>query len=638
MNQENPELTRLLALINQEQAYERDQYRLLLEEKSLNERCQQGLSLFPLQLVQQEVGLGGRAILIFESNQATDFSAFQSGKTVALFSQADQQPGRDRVTGVVRKSRSPKIEIYLNGIDEPEWLDSGKLGLDAYYDETTYREMLYAVQTLQKAERQRLITLRDILLGKRPARFLEGLNVKPVAGFNASQQEALTRVVQAEDLALIHGPPGTGKTTTMIACIQAVLEYEKRVMVTAPSNAAVDLLVLKLAEAGQKVIRLGHPARLQEAVWPHTLDVKLETHANAKVLKRMRREITELLRQARRYRRNFGPAERQERRSQFAEARRIKREMLAMEEQMIQTLLAEAEVVACTLVGASSRKLAGLDFETVFIDEAAQALEGATWIPILKARRVIMAGDHCQLPPTVHDPRAKELLRTLFEKVIERQPESGVMLNTQYRMHEDIMQYSSDYFYHNALHAAPAVAQHVLNAALPKEAPINQPLMWIDTAGCGFEEVQNPETMSYSNPEEGRLLLDWLAKLIASEEFPCEPLSIGIIAPYREQVRWLKAACDLELPENLSLEIETVDSFQGQERDMICFGFVRSNERGEIGFLEDLRRTNVAMTRARKKLVMVGDSATLSQHPFYRGLLEYIEGKDAWTSAWEFLY
>lgn len=649
------ELQQLEALIRQEQAYEREQYRLLLAETSLPERCQQGVSLYPLQWVQLEFGLGGRPVLILESTQQTDFSAFQSGQTVALFSLAGEHgsaKGQDRVTGVIQQSRSPRLQVYLHSSEEPEWLNDGKLGLDAYYDERTYLEMLKAIKAVRETERPRLETLREVLLGQRPARFLNDLSLPQHlrrSDFNASQLTALTRVQQAEDLALIHGPPGTGKTTTLVACVEAILEDEPRVLVCAPSNAAVDLLTLKLAEAGRKVIRLGHPARLQEAVWPQTLDAQLETHASAEVLKNLRREIVDLRRLAGRHRRRFGREEREERREQYAEARRLKREVRELEERMSQSLLAEAEVIACTLTGAASRRLSDLDFQTVIIDEAAQALEGLCWIPLLKAQRLVMAGDHCQLPPTVHDPKAQELAVTLFEKSLRRHPEAGVMLETQYRMHEQIMSFPSAYFYQGALQAAPAVAQWVLNPHLAEsaaEAGLNQPLLWIDTAGCGFEEAQNPETLSYANPEEGGLLLRWLKpfleQLLSSQNFGTEALSVGVIAPYREQVRWLKQHWEQEaLGSELAtvgLEIETVDSFQGQERDIICLSFVRSNERGEIGFLADIRRTNVAMTRARKKLVMVGDSATLSQHPFYRRLLDYVEAQGAWTSAWEFLY
>ncbi|PKL75663.1 MAG: IGHMBP2 family helicase, partial [Candidatus Melainabacteria bacterium HGW-Melainabacteria-1] len=396
------------------------------------------------------------------------------------------------------------------------------------------------------------------------------------------------------------------------------------------------LLVRSLGQRGRRVVRLGHPARMQEDIWPWTLEEQFDSHPNGPVLKRLRREMVQLRRQAGRFRRNFGPAEREERRQLYAQARSIGKEIQGLETQMTQTLLDQAEVIACTLVGSWQYVLKGRSFGTVFIDEAAQAIEGACWIPILKAGRVVMAGDHCQLPPTIKNPAASGLSRTLFEKAVQSQAEAAVLLDTQYRMHQTIMEFPSLHFYAGRLQADASVASHRLNPALDAAESLNWPLEWIDTAGCGFDESLDPDSKSFANPEEGRLLGIHLQHLLNDQGFPTSAVSIGVIAPYRRQVDWLKANLLPNKPPQVRLDIETVDSFQGQERDIVYYSFVRSNSDGEIGFLRDLRRSNVAITRARKKLVLIGDSATLSYHPFYKDLLEYVEAYGNWRSAWEY--
>ncbi len=473
-------------------------------------------------------------------------------------------------------------------------------------------------------------------MGLESPQFLKAQSYPQTPQLNVSQTAAVKQIMEAQDLALIHGPPGTGKTTTLIAAIHGVLELEQQVLVCAPSNTAVDLLTRKLADLGHRVVRLGHPARMHEDVWQYTLDQQLDAHPNAVVLKRMRREVLDLRKSAQRYRRNFGQAEREERQQQWRQVRSLRKEIRSLERQMSQGIIDHAEVIATTLVGATKSLIRNRSFATVFIDEAAQALEPACWIPILKTRRVVLAGDHHQLPPTVLSTESIELRHTLFEKLMERHPEAGTLLDCQYRMHQDIMGFSNEWFYEGRLQAHASVAERVLNPELSAEDEFNRPLIWIDTAGCGYEESQPLKSRSYYNPEEGQLLIQWLVQHIDSLNFPKAPQEIGVIAPYRAQVEWLKANFKLQ-PLPHQLEIATVDSFQGEERDLICLSLVRSNERGEIGFLQDLRRINVAITRARKQVVLIGDSATLSQHPFYETLLDYAHLVDGWKSAWEYI-
>lgn len=627
------QIKELLNLLRAEQDYARARQHESLEETPLKQRCDQGLSLYPLALRQQDVGLGGRPILEFGLSQNP--GGFQPGQTVSLFSQAVNEAP---VTGVIQRGGEGWLRVYLNAPEAPEWLDEGKLGLNLYDDETTWKAMFHVLEQLVKTDDRQLQRRLQVLLGAEPARFLP---IRPplAEGLNASQREALQRVLAAEDLALIHGPPGTGKTTTLVQAIEAVIATEKQVLICAPSNTAVDLLTRALGRRGRRVLRLGHPARMQEDVWPWTLDEQAAAHPNARVLLELRKEIGRLRKQAGRFRRSFGPAEREERRSLYAEARKLGRELAELEAQIVASLLERAEAICCTLVGADLPLLRQRSFGTVFIDEAAQALEGACWIPIQRARRVVMAGDHCQLPPTIQNPAvAKALGTTLFEKAIARQPDAGVMLQTQYRMHETIMGFSSLHFYQGRLVADAAVAHRTLQPAADEQAAVNRPMEWIDTAGCGFEEVRVAGSQSLANPEEAALLWRHLQQLTQDPDFPAEPLSLGVIAPYRQQVNVLKqglAGCE-GLPATLTIEVETVDSFQGQERDIIYLSLVRSNDDGEIGFLHDLRRINVALTRARKKLVIFGDSATLSQHAFYKELQEYVEAYGHWQSAWDF--
>jgi predicted DNA helicase len=356
----------------------------------------------------------------------------------------------------------------------------------------------------------------------------------------------------------------------------------------------------------------------------------------------MRKQADEYNRLAHKYKRHFGKAEREQRKLILAEARKLSKEANTTEKYIIDSIFEKAQVITCTLVGAANRIMGNKLFQTVFIDEAAQALEPATWIPILKASRVVFAGDHCQLPPTVKSLKAgKEGLGvTLFEKCIARQ-QVAVMLNVQYRMHQDIMQFSNRVFYHNELKAHESVAQRVLG----KDEWLAQPFTFIDTAGCGYEEKFNPQTQSVSNPEEANLLLRYLQELMSHIPYPTEEsiadnLRIGIISPYRAQVEYLQENLpDYELlaASKAFISIGTVDGFQGQERDIICISLVRSNDRNEIGFLQDVRRMNVALTRAKMKLIVIGDSATLANHPFYKDFLSYVEEINAYKSAWEFM-
>jgi ATP-dependent RNA/DNA helicase IGHMBP2 len=498
------------------------------------------------------------------------------------------------------------------------------------------------LKDVMRAERGRLAELRDVLYGVKAPRF-ERNNTEVSSHLNPSQQAAVAHILKAKDVAVVHGPPGTGKTTTLTEAIRLTLQTEKQVLVCAPSNTAVDLLTEKLSALGLNVLRIGNPARVSEDLLRHTAEAQVARHRDYALIKQLRRSATEYNQMARKYKRNFGKAEREQRKMLLAEARKLSREAEDIERYITDSLVAEAQVVTCTPVGSTNRLLGDLEFSTVFIDEAAQALEPAAWIPIRRAKRVVFAGDPFQLPATVKSYEAgkRGLSVSLMENVIKLEGVS-VMLETQYRMHKQIMEFSNRQFYGGRLEAHSSVAE----ALLGTEDPLSQPVTFIDTAGTGYEEKTDPESSSTYNPGEADLLLQYLVHVVEQISITEPALlqqkgSIGIISPYKAQVEYLAQHLkenEMLMPYEKAFSLGTVDGFQGQEREVICISLVRSNESGEIGFLEDTRRTNVALTRAKRKLVVIGDSATLSNSTFYNHMLAYFEEINSYKSAWEFMY
>lgn len=617
-----------------------EQYKHKVMLLPLSRKTKEGKSWYPVKLRRHYIGTGERLIIEIERTQHLNQAhVFQSGKVVNVFCNARNTPEKEHVGGVINYVRDNTMVITLNSDDLPDWMDDPLLGVDVMFDEMTYREMEFALKEVIKADTSRVAELREILLGYRLPATSRPLPVtgdrQLVTALNISQQEALQKIVSSEDVAIIHGPPGTGKTTTLVEAIKVTVREEKQVLVTAPSNAAVDLLVDKLSEAGLNVLRIGHPARVTEQTLSKTLDVRIAMHEHFRELRNMRRRMEQLKDMAFKYKREFGYSERQQRKLLMQEAKALKADADVLEFYIVNDLLQTSEIIACTLVGASHPTLRGKRYKTVFIDEAAQALEPACWIPILRAERVVLAGDHHQLPPTVKSFEAGKagLSKTLFEKCIQHHPQTAVMLQTQYRMHEDIMRFSATYFYENKLLADVSVATALLEPGM-------LPFDFIDTAGCGFTEAQDPETLSRYNEEEAQFLIRQVEKLILHVGVDQWNFSIGIITPYSAQVeRLIKLAEQSEELSTLAsrITINTVDAFQGQERDVIAISLVRSNEKSEVGFLGDIRRVNVAMTRAKKKLIMLGDSATLGSHPFYLELLTYVQEKGFYKSAYELM-
>ena len=623
-----------------EQKEDQAQFKLKNASASIKERRRRGLTWYPVTITQEDIGFGGKVVLELERPaHRQDLHLFQVGKNACMFSNAPGYSGPDRplLSCVVTSVRRNKLLLATTKEKLPDWvLDGSTLGIDLTFDEVSYREMNQALSAVMAAHGNRLAELRDVLLGARLASFCE-YKVDDLfypSALNDSQLEAVRHVISAQDVAIIHGPPGTGKTTTLVQAILETIRRERRVLVCAPSNTAVDLLTEKLAERGVNVIRMGNPSRVSDLLLQHTLDAGVMAHPSYAKMHAMRQTSEQHRDTANEHVRHFGFEERQHRQWLRDESRTLRQAADDLERFMTEDVLESVQVVTCTLVGASHRHIRHLSFETVFIDEAAQALEPGCWIPIAKGQRIILAGDHHQLPPTVKSEQAaREGLReTLFEKCVQRQPQTARMLTMQYRMHAHIMGFSSDKFYGGQLVPHPSVRHAGLEAYDLRFAP-DLPVEFIDTAGCGFLEVTISESRSTANPEEAHLLLKRLAQLLEPYE-PTEhdqgPLSIGVIAPYRAQINYLKDAIEdsavlnsLLLQRRLS--VGTVDSFQGQERDIIAITLTRSNPQGEIGFLSDIRRMNVGMTRARRKLLLVGDSSTLCHHPFFVDLLSYVK-------------
>lgn len=628
------ELHKLQQLLSLEKEADLEYHKQKILNLPLDKRVAEGYSWYGVTVTKSGYTIGDRAFVIIERPLPHPPDQFRPGNTVSLFTKqaAVHKPERQ---GVIQFADRGRMKIILNSSDLPEWLGLGLLGVDLLFDDRTYREMEKALKAVLQARGNRLAELRDIILGKHQAQFREVNEWLRTDRLNDSQNEAMRDVIGSFDLTVIHGPPGTGKTTTLIQVVKQLLQAEPTVLVSAPSNTAVDLLTERLAKEGLRVLRIGNISRVDEEVLMHTLDYQVAHHPESKRVKKLKIEAADLRRKAKRFKRSFGSEERRSRGLLFKEAGEVSAWANQLEQRLIDQLLDGAQVIVCTLVGAANPLLSKRHFRTVIIDEAAQALEPATWIPIIKAGRVVLTGDPFQLPPTIksHEARRKGLEVTLIEKALSRQRQTA-LLRTQYRMNETIMEFSNQQFYDGELLAAPKVGQQTI------KNDANLPVEFIDTAGTGFQEQVQQAFQSRYNEGEFQILREHLYALLEHcylHEIVPIP-SIAIISPYREQVVMMKKAIKADEKLNAApITVNTIDGFQGQERDIVYISLVRSNGKSEIGFLKDYRRMNVAMTRARHKLVIVGDSATIGNDAFYASFLEYCEAYGSYRTAWEFM-
>ncbi|MCH2130080.1 MAG: AAA domain-containing protein [Pirellulaceae bacterium] len=581
-----------------------------------------GETLLNMVVRNHATGLGGHYLVTLHKRGSSDrlpWHRFKVGSPVSL-SPADD--GRV-LQGVVSARRVDCLEVALT-----HWPEGDRFRIDMIPDEVTRKRQEAAMNVAETAT-GRLGQLRDLLLYDRAPTFRTDEQVDRSHALNPSQHGAVEFAMSAQDLAVIHGPPGTGKTTTVVEIIRQALARGERVLACAPSNTAVDNLLERLMVSGIQAVRLGHPARVLEVVRTRTLDALVEKHETRVLIDDLIREAEQLERRADRYSRSRSA--RGQKFQQRQEARELRKHARAIERQTIKDILVGAEAI-CATVSFDFSILANQKFDLLVVDEACQSVEPACWIPLRFADRVVLAGDHCQLPPTIlsKDAAREGFDVSLMQRLVEHYGETITrQLTVQYRMHEQIMQFSSEHFYDGTLSADPTVSTQVLGelADVAADQVDDRPVVFIDTAGAGWEEQQEPEGLSRLNPSEGQLVLDQVGALCAAG---VQPQDIAVIAPYAAQVRWLRQHAELS-----SLEIDTVDGFQGREKEVVVICTVRSNQRGDIGFLADARRMNVALTRARRKLIVIGDSATLAADPFFAQLLEWFDKCGAYQSVWE---
>ncbi len=632
---EQGHLQRLLRLIEIEREAEAARAVELCRRLSPADAESAGHSLVDLVVVDEEAGLGGRYLvkLSKRSRRPLPWTRLGVGSPVVLTSASDVKIS---ARGVVYDRRADAISVAVAQLpDEADDVDVWRLDLSS--DEISSQRQRAALERAIRARGDRLAELRDVLLGDKPAEFDEVTEAAALdTSLNTRQLAIVSFALAARDVALVHGPPGTGKTTTVVELIRRAVRRGEKVLACGPSNMAVDNMFERLLSHGERVVRLGHPARVMPQVRDHTLDLLVERHDDVRLARKLVKDALALFRKASRTTR--AKPEPGARREMRTEARSLLADARRLEAQAVEHILDTADVLCATTTGLDDDLLGGRRFHLAVIDEACQSTEPGCWIAIARADRVVLAGDHRQLPPTVQSGEAERqgYAVSLFERLADSTgPTLLRRLDTQYRMHSRIMEFSSLEFYDAELIADASVEAHLL-CDLPGVAhndATTRPLEFIDTAGAGFDEAIEPDGQSRFNRGEADLVVRKVNELLAAGIAAAQ---IGIVTPYAAQARLLGELLphrDLEI--DAAIEIDTVDGFQGREKEAIVISFVRSNERGEIGFLSDLRRTNVAMTRARRKLTLIGDSATLSAEPFYARLIAHCESQGAYRTVWE---
>lgn len=609
-------------LLQLEYQTEKEAFRKQTEEMGLQRKVKRGDAWFPLKMGKSYYNsLNQFVVEVFRQGDDDEIEHnFEFGRPVAFF-RIDEKNQIKYFNFTASVSYVDGDRMVVAVPDNGQLIDvqgAEQVGIQLFFDETSYKTMFEALDRVMKAK-GRLGYLRDLFYSRLKA---ETFTFAPMhfPYLNRTQEEAVNRVLWAKDVAVVHGPPGTGKTTTLVEAIYETLRRENQVLVCAQSNMAVDWISEKLVDRGINVLRIGNPTRVNDKMLSFTYERRFEAHPDYEMLWSIRKAIRELRAHRKRGEEKY-----------HQKLERLKERATELEVRINAQLFGEARVIACTLVGSSNHLLEGQKFGTLFIDEAAQALEAACWIPIRRVSRVVLAGDHCQLPPTVKSIAALKggLGKTLMERIVENKPEVVTLLKMQYRMNEEIMRFSSDWFYGNMVESAPEVKYRSI-------LDFDIPMTWIDTSqfavdGLQFTEEFVGESFGRINKAEAELtllVLEEYFKKIGKQRVLDERLDVGIISPYRAQVQYLHRQIkkkEWANPYRQLISVNTVDGFQGQERDIILISLVRANDDGQIGFLRDLRRMNVAITRARMKLIILGDASTMTQHPFYRKLYNYIE-------------
>ncbi len=619
-------------LLRVEYQEEKEAYRLHSESMGLARQVTRGDAWYPLSMGRTYYNsLNQYCIEVTRKADEEIDHNFEYGKPVVFFRAEAPEGDLKRASGI-RYFNFTGTVSYVDGdrmviaIPEGHTLELQNsqlpLGVQLFFDETSYRMMFDALERVINAKGTRLAYLRDLFYGRQRAEVFT-FDAMRFPWLNTSQERAVNDVLRAKDVRVLHGPPGTGKTTTLVEAINETLMRETQVLVCAQSNTAVDWISEKLVDCGIPVLRIGNPTRVNDKMLSFTYEHRFADHPDYPKLWQVRRDMREMRRRRREKAEHF-----------HQKLDRLKELAVELEVRITGDIFGQVRVIASTLVGAGNKLLDGKRFGTVFIDEAAQALEAACWIPIRRASRVILAGDHCQLPPTVKSLQALKggLGKTLMERIVENKPECVSLLEVQYRMNDEIMQFSSDFFYQGRMKSAPEVAHRLIHEG-------DAPILWFDTSTIELgEDEQNDfkekfvgETFGRINKGEANLTLSLLQiyfQRVGKQRILNDRIDVGIISPYRAQVQYLKRLIKKRAffkPFRHLISVNTVDGFQGQERDVILISLVRANDMGQIGFLRDLRRMNVAITRARMKLFILGDAPTMTRHPFYRRLYDYIQ-------------
>ena len=619
-------------LLRIEYQEEKEAYRLHTQNMGLARQVTRGDAWYPLSMGRTYYNsLNQYCIEVTRKADEEIDHNFEYGKPVVFF-RAEAPEGDLKRTSGIRYFNFTGTVSYVDGdrmviaIPEGHTLELQNsqlpLGVQLFFDETSYRMMFDALERVINAKGTRLAYLRDLFYGRQRAEVFT-FDAMRFPWLNTSQERAVNDVLRAKDVRVLHGPPGTGKTTTLVEAINETLMRETQVLVCAQSNTAVDWISEKLVDCGIPVLRIGNPTRVNDKMLSFTYEHRFADHPDYPKLWQVRRDMREMRRRRREKAEHF-----------HQKLDRLKELAVELEVRITGDIFGQVRVIASTLVGAGNKLLDGKRFGTVFIDEAAQALEAACWIPIRRASRVILAGDHCQLPPTVKSLQALKggLGKTLMERIVENKPECVSLLQVQYRMNDEIMQFSSDFFYQGQMKSAPEVAHRLIHEG-------DAPILWFDTSTIELgEDEQNDfkekfvgETFGRINKGEANLTLSLLQiyfQRVGKQRILNDRIDVGIISPYRAQVQYLRRLIKKRAffkPFRHLISVNTVDGFQGQERDVILISLVRANDMGQIGFLRDLRRMNVAITRARMKLFILGDAPTMTRHPFYRRLYDYIQ-------------
>ena len=606
-------------LLRKEYEYEKAEYLEAVKRVPMNGDVAEGDCWYPIRLGNTSYNIANQLVVdvYYDGAQPEDTSSdFEPGKIVNFFSFENGQMRVLNFNCTVSRVQDFHMEIAVNNRNVLMALENlasrGKIGVLLGIDDYSYQVMQSSLRQVRDRTDEDFVNLRNVLIGDKQPTFRDN-HFNTIPWLNASQNAAVSRVLNARETAIVHGPPGTGKTTTLVEAISETLRRETQVLVCAPSNAAVDWISEQLYRRGISVLRIGNPLRINDVMMECSYEYRYGNHPDYLELFSVRSSLREI-----KSRPKLGDKE-------HNQIRKLQHREMELEVKIREELFATSGVIACTLIGSAHHLMERRHFGTVFIDEAAQALEAACWTAILKADRVIFAGDHQQLPPTVKCKEAghEGLERTLMQKVVKNKPACVTLLDVQYRMNRDIMEFSSRQFYHGQLKAAPSVADRLVS-------PIDKPLMWVDTSKCDFGEQQS-RSLSRSNHEEAKLLMKTLmdyVKLIGMEHLLREQVDFGIISPYKAQVRLLRKYMrnnKMLKPLRHQITINTVDGFQGQERDVILISLVRDNASGNIGFLNDLRRMNVAITRAKMKLIVFGNAETMGKTKFYEKLVEYFQ-------------